>query len=55
MGKGDIKSRRGKLFNGSYGVRRPRHKRKAITTAPVIAEVPQEPVETKKPKKAAKK
>jgi ribosomal small subunit protein bTHX len=24
MGKGDIKTRRGKLFNGSFGVRRPR-------------------------------
>ncbi|MFZ5939970.1 MAG: 30S ribosomal protein THX [Bacteroidota bacterium] len=23
MGKGDIKTRRGKLFNGSYGKRRP--------------------------------
>ena len=26
MGKGDIKSRRGKLFNKSYGKRRPRKK-----------------------------
>lgn len=26
MGKGDKKTRRGKLFNGSYGVRRPRKK-----------------------------
>ena len=24
MGKGDIKTRRGKLFNGSWGARRPR-------------------------------
>ncbi len=24
MGKGDIKTRRGKISNGSYGVRRPR-------------------------------
>lgn len=26
MGKGDIKTRRGKLFNKSYGVTRPRKK-----------------------------
>ncbi|HCC94327.1 30S ribosomal protein THX [Empedobacter sp. UBA7248] len=26
MGKGDKKSRRGKIVNGSYGVKRPRHK-----------------------------
>ncbi|MFO7617565.1 MAG: 30S ribosomal protein THX [Bacteroidales bacterium] len=26
MGKGDKKTRRGKLFNGSYGVTRPRKK-----------------------------
>ncbi|ADX68459.1 30S ribosomal protein THX [Weeksella virosa] len=24
MGKGDLKTRRGKIANGSYGVRRPR-------------------------------
>ncbi len=27
MGKGDRKTRRGKLFMGSFGVRRPRKKR----------------------------
>jgi ribosomal small subunit protein bTHX len=26
MGKGDIKTRRGKIFNGSYGARRKRKK-----------------------------
>jgi ribosomal small subunit protein bTHX len=26
MGKGDIKTRRGKIFNGSYGARRRRKK-----------------------------
>lgn len=26
MGKGDKKSRRGKIVNGSYGVKRPRRK-----------------------------
>ena len=32
MGKGDKKSRRGKIWNGSYGVRRPRKKK---VSAPV--------------------
>jgi len=31
MGKGDIKTRRGKLFNGSYGKKRPGSK-----SSPVI-------------------
>ncbi len=31
MGKGDIKTRRGKLFSGSYGKRRPRKKKKTAT------------------------
>jgi len=36
MGKGDRKTRRGKLFKGTYGVRRPRKKKKkgAVTTSP---------------------
>jgi len=28
MGKGDVKTKRGKLFRNSYGVRRPRKKNK---------------------------
>lgn len=31
MGKGDIKSKRGKIFNKSYGVRRPKKKKKHNT------------------------
>lgn len=31
MGKGDKKSRRGKIVNGSYGVRRPRKIKKRPT------------------------
>jgi 30S ribosomal protein S31 len=31
MGKGDKKSRRGKIFNGSYGKTRPKHKKKIAT------------------------
>lgn len=45
MGKGDKKSRRGKITNGSYGVRRPRKKVKPVTVK----------AEAKKPKAAAKK
>jgi len=33
MGKGDKKTKRGKLFQGSYGVRRRKNKDKAITSA----------------------
>ncbi len=29
MGKGDKRTRRGKIFAGSYGKTRPRHKKKA--------------------------
>ncbi|PZP65094.1 MAG: 30S ribosomal protein THX [Azospira oryzae] len=29
MGKGDLRTRRGKIFNGSYGVSRPRKKKKS--------------------------
>jgi 30S ribosomal protein S31 len=28
MGKGDVRGRRGKIFNGSYGKKRPHRKRK---------------------------
>jgi ribosomal small subunit protein bTHX len=34
MGKGDIKTRRGKIFNGSYGARRP-----GKTTKPTVKTV----------------
>ncbi|TVR71226.1 MAG: 30S ribosomal protein THX [Marinilabiliales bacterium] len=32
MGKGDKKTRRGKIIKGSYGVRRPRKKTGPVTT-----------------------
>ena len=31
MGKGDKKTRRGKIVNGSYGVRRPKIKKRPTT------------------------
>ncbi|ASK30785.1 30S ribosomal protein THX [Chryseobacterium sp. T16E-39] len=33
MGKGDRKSRRGKINNGSYGKRRPRKASKSLTAS----------------------
>jgi 30S ribosomal protein S31 len=32
MGKGDIKTRRGKIFNGSFGARRPRKRSRHVMT-----------------------
>ncbi len=33
MGKGDKRTRRGKIFAGSYGKTRPRHKKKNVAAA----------------------
>lgn len=54
MGKGDKKSRKGKIAMGSYGVRRPRKKAKtaAAKSAPKKAATPKKAAA---PKKAAKK
>ena len=46
MGKGDKRTRRGKIFAGSFGKTRPKSKKKAFVSAPV-AEKP-----TKKKAKA---
>ena len=46
MGKGDIKTKRGKIFNGSYGVTRPKK-----TANVVIVDKPKDkPKDTKKDK-----
>lgn len=37
MGKGDIKTKRGKITNGSYGVRRPRKKHKKRSSSVEVA------------------
>jgi len=35
MGKGDLRTRRGKIYNGSYGKKRPHHvKKKAAEQKP---------------------
>jgi 30S ribosomal protein S31 len=51
MGKGDQKSRRGKLFKGSYGARRKRKK----TAAPEAMSKPAPKAVSDKPKAAAGK
>jgi len=53
MGKGDKKSKRGKITIGSYGVRRSRKKRPSLPV-PVITAKPEEKkkVPAKKPAKA---
>lgn len=38
MGKGDKKSRRGKIVIGTYGVRRPKKKKKHAITNPIEVE-----------------
>jgi 30S ribosomal protein S31 len=47
MGKGDVKTKRGKIINGSFGVSRP-HKVKKVVVEEVVVAVA-------KPKKASKK
>jgi len=53
MGKGDKKTRRGKLFSGSYGVLRPRKRSRAFsvvsTTKKAVSE-PEKPKASPKPK-----
>ncbi|HAF35515.1 MULTISPECIES: 30S ribosomal protein THX [Sphingobacterium] len=50
MGKGDIKTRRGKISNGSFGKRRPHVSKTAIK-----AEVKQEAPKEVQPKAKSKK
>lgn len=50
MGKGDKKSKRGKIVNGSYGVRRPKKKNKKALVA-----TPSEKTEKKPAKKTTAK
>jgi 30S ribosomal protein S31 len=48
MGKGDKKSKRGKIIIGSFGVRRPKNKRKAVmpVTEHKVAEKPKKSPKT---------
>ena len=45
MGKGDIRTRRGKIHRGSYGISRPKKRKKKL-------EKPEKPVEPAKTGKA---
>ena len=45
MGKGDKRTRRGKIFAGSYGKTRPKHKKAA---APIVVEKPIKKARAKK-------
>lgn len=58
MGKGDKKSKRGKITIGSYGVRRPRKKNKpvaATTKKKSVAKAKTKPATKPKAKAKAKK
>lgn len=58
MGKGDQKSKRGKIVIGSYGVRRPRKVAKKVLVTPVVdktVEKPEVAPEVKEVKVAAPK
>lgn len=37
MGRGDIKTKKGKIFSGSFGKLRPAKKKKATAAAPTVA------------------
>ncbi|MCS6917014.1 MAG: 30S ribosomal protein THX [Chitinophagales bacterium] len=50
MGKGDRRTRRGKLFRGTFGVTRPHKKKSGTAVAPAPAAKP-----APKPKKAARR
>lgn len=57
MGKGDQKTRRGKLFSGSFGVLRPRKRKvefSVLTTTKKAVVKPEKTVATPKPKAAPK-
>ncbi len=50
MGKGDLKTRRGKIVNGSYGVRRPRkvYRYEVVEESNVKAEKEEKPAKKAK-------
>ena len=50
MGKGDIKTRRGKLFKGSYGVLRPRKRKLRGVPGPETAHLKETPEKVSRPK-----
>lgn len=55
MGKGDRKSKKGKIFMGSYGKTRPRKRKKTMQAATVSSPVSAEPKPAKKKPAATSK
>jgi len=55
MGKGDRKSRKGKIFKGSYGVSRPRKTETKVTLPAKKEAEPKKKVKTKKKVSTKKK
>lgn len=55
MGRGDMKTKKGKRTAGSYGNTRPRKKTKSTTAAPKAAKAPKVAKAKAPAKKAAKK
>ncbi len=53
MGKGDIKTRRGKLFRGSYGISRPRKRNVRGVPGPEMAQLKDTANKETKPKARA--
>ena len=53
MGKGDIKTRRGKLFRGSYGISRPRKRKIRGVPGPEMAQLKDTAKKETKPKARA--
>jgi 30S ribosomal protein S31 len=51
MGKGDKKTRRGKLFSGSYGILRPRKRSRAFSVVNTTKKAVTEPEKPKAPPK----
>ena len=55
MGKGDIRTRRGKLFRGSFGNSRPKHKKSGaaafVAPRPAPAATPAKPARESAPKR----
>jgi 30S ribosomal protein S31 len=48
MGKGDKRSRRGKIFAGSFGKTRPRHKKKNVAPETAAETAPKKATRKKK-------
>jgi len=48
MGKGDKRSRKGKIFAGSHGKTRPKHKKKHVAPTPGSESAPKKTTRKKK-------